>query len=81
MAAVATRKVIVIKAKNSLIGTIAIIYIGMAEVSGCIETVKIGQTVKKGQEIGYFEFGGSSHAIIFEKKAKLKFSLALYETG
>jgi len=29
--------------------------------------------VKKGQQIGYFMFGGSSHAIVFEKKANLKF--------
>ncbi len=29
--------------------------------------------MKKGQQLGYFMFGGSSHAIVFEKKAKLTF--------
>lgn len=53
----------------------------MAEASGCIATVNIGQTVKKGQEIGRFEFGGSSHVIVFEKKANLKFSQNFYEAG
>ena len=52
---------------------------GMAEVSSCVTTVNIGDHVAKGQEIGHFEFGGSSHAIVFEKKAKLRFSSSLYE--
>lgn len=69
----AARQVFLIKAKNPKIGKIAIIFIGMAEVSSCVPTVKIGETVKKGQQLGYFMFGGSSHAIIFEKKANLKF--------
>jgi phosphatidylserine decarboxylase len=45
----------------------------MAEVSSCIITVKIGDKVKKGQQLGFFMFGGSSHAILFEKKPNLKF--------
>jgi phosphatidylserine decarboxylase len=63
--------VVVINADNKHIGKIAIIYIGMAEVSSCVTTVNIGDHVTKGQEIGHFEFGGSSHTVIFEKKAKL----------
>jgi phosphatidylserine decarboxylase len=78
LSAVAARKVVVINAANHHIGKIAIIYIGMAEVSSCVTTVNVGDTVKKGQEIGHFEFGGSSHAIIFEKKAKLKFAKDFY---
>lgn len=73
MSAVAARKVIVIKSNNEKIGRIGIIFIGMAEVSSCVETVKIGEHVKKGQQLGYFMFGGSTHAMIFEKKAKLHF--------
>jgi phosphatidylserine decarboxylase len=65
LSSVAARKVVVIKAANPHIGKIAIIYIGMAEVSSCVTTVKIGDPVHKGDEIGHFEFGGSSHAIIF----------------
>ena len=70
---------IVLNASNLRIGKIAMIFIGMAEVSSCVTTVNIGDHVGKGQEIGHFEFGGSSHAIVFEKKAKLRFSSGLYE--
>jgi phosphatidylserine decarboxylase len=69
---------VVINSKNTHIGKIAIIYIGMAEVSSCITTVQVGDFVTKGQEIGHFEFGGSSHTIIFEKKANLIFNAGLY---
>ena len=48
LAAVATRKVFIIKASNFKIGKIALIFIGMTEVSSCVETVKVGQEVKKG---------------------------------
>ena len=41
--------------------------------SSCLSTVQIGRKVKKGDQLGYFMFGGSSHVLIFEKKAKLKF--------
>lgn len=65
--------VIVIKATNPKIGKIGIIFIGMAEVSSCVGTVKIGQQVKKGEQLGYFMFGGSTHAMVFQKKARLTF--------
>jgi phosphatidylserine decarboxylase len=52
----------------------------MAEVSSCITTVNIWDHVNKGDQIGHFEFGGSSHAIIFEKNAKLVFNNQLYST-
>jgi phosphatidylserine decarboxylase len=75
---VAARKVVVINSKYKHIGKVAIIYIGMAECSSCVSTVNIGDHVRKGQEIGHFEFGGSSHALVFEKKANLLFNTALY---
>ena len=46
----------------------------MGDISSCISSVSIGQIVKKGEEIGRFEIGGSSHAIIFEPGKKLKFT-------
>lgn len=45
----------------------------MAEVSTCVAKVKIGDKVKKGDQIGNFMFGGSSHLLVFEKKCNLKF--------
>ena len=78
LSSVSTRRIIVIEADNPDIGKIALVYIGMADISSCLSEVQKGQIVKKGEELGYFEIGGSSHCIIFESKAKLKFS-QLYE--
>jgi phosphatidylserine decarboxylase len=50
----------------------------MAEVSSCVATVKIGQHVRKGSDLGHFAFGGSTHLLIFQKKTKLKFTEKLY---
>ena len=52
----------------------------MAEVSGCVSEVKIGKKVKKGDPLGYFIYGGSSHAILFQKKVDLTFTSNLYNT-
>jgi phosphatidylserine decarboxylase len=74
------RQIYVIETGLANIGKVAIIEIGMAEVSGIKSVVTEGQTVKKGDLLGWFRFGGSSHAIIFSNKARnLKFSDAIYE--
>lgn len=52
----------------------------MAEVSSCNSIVNEGDTLQKGQQLGRFEFGGSSHVIIFDKKAKLRFNPNIYES-
>jgi phosphatidylserine decarboxylase len=45
--------------------------IGMTEVSTCDITVKEGQHVKKGDEIGMFHYGGSTHCVLFRKGVEL----------
>jgi phosphatidylserine decarboxylase len=45
--------------------------IGITEVSTCDITVKEGQYVKKGDEIGMFHYGGSTHCVLFEKGVEL----------
>ncbi len=47
----------------------------MAEVSSCEITVYEGQHVEKGDPVGMFHFGGSSHCLIFGKHVKLDFDL------
>lgn len=49
----------------------------MAEVSTCTTTHRAGDRVKKGEHIGEFRFGGSSHCLIFNKDCKLDFSSSL----
>jgi phosphatidylserine decarboxylase len=67
LSAVATRAIIFIEADNPKIGLMAFIGIGMTEVSTCDTTVKVGQHVKKGDELGMFHFGGSTHCLLFRK--------------
>lgn len=62
---VATRAVILIEADEPRIGLMAFVGVGMAEVSTCDITVKEGSRVEKGDEIGMFHFGGSTHCLLF----------------
>lgn len=64
---VAARAVILIDSDNEDIGLMAFIAVGMAEVSSCVLAVKEGSHVEKGDELGYFQFGGSTHCLIFKE--------------
>ncbi|KAJ6150381.1 phosphatidylserine decarboxylase family protein [Penicillium samsonianum] len=65
--AMSTRSVVFINADNPAIGLMAFIAIGMVEISSCEITVKEGQHVRKGDEIGMFHYGGSTHCLIFKR--------------
>ena len=69
--AVATRGIIYIQADNPAIGLVAFVGVGMSEVSTCDITVKEGDRVQKGDQIGMFHFGGSTHCVIFRKGVDL----------
>ncbi|QDS76509.1 hypothetical protein FKW77_005678 [Venturia effusa] len=69
----ATRLLIFIKADDPRIGLMAVLLVGMAEVSSCEAFVKAGQRVEKGQEIGTFHYGGSTHCLIFRPEVNLRF--------
>jgi phosphatidylserine decarboxylase len=73
LSAVATRAIIFIESDNPAIGLMCVMPIGMAEVSSCDITVKPGDTVKKGDELGMFHFGGSTHCLIFRPGVNLEF--------
>ena len=47
--------------------------VGMAEVSTCEMTVYVGQHVNKGDPIGVFHYGGSTHCLIFRPGVRLEF--------
>ena len=72
---VASRGVIFIEADNPKIGLMAVLFVGMAEVSSNDITVYEGQRIKKGDQLGMFHFGGSTHALIFRPQVKLDFDL------
>ena len=46
----------------------------MFEVSTCQVVVQEGDVLNNGDELGMFHFGGSSHCLIFQKDAKIKFN-------
>ena len=81
LTAVATRAVIFIEADNPDIGLMCVIAVGMAEVSSCEITVKAGDPVEKGQQIGMFHFGGSTHCLVFRPGVELDFQLYGLEPG
>lgn len=63
----ATRAIVYIEADEPAIGLMAFIGVGMVEVSTCDITVKAGDRVKKGDQLGMFHFGGSTHCLLFRK--------------
>lgn len=68
-ASVNTRGLVFIKADNKAIGTVCVIPIGITEISSVEITVKAGDKVKKGDQLGYFSYGGSTLALVFEHGA------------
>lgn len=70
----AARALIFIEAEDSAIGLMCFVAVGMAEVSTCQITVYQGQTVKKGDQLGMFHFGGSTHVLLFRPETKLTFN-------
>jgi len=69
----ATRAIIFIEADNPRIGLMCFLGVGMAEVSSCQITAYEGQRVNKGEQIGMFHYGGSTHCLIFRPSVKLEF--------
>lgn len=58
--------------ENKTLGKVAILPIGMAQVSSVVVNKKLkGDTVEKGDEISHFEFGGSDCVMLFEQKARV----------
>jgi phosphatidylserine decarboxylase len=78
---VAARALILIEADNPAIGLMCFLGVGMAEVSSCQITVGVGQHVQKGEQIGMFHFGGSTHCLLFRKDANIQFDTHGQEPG
>jgi len=72
---VAARAFIYIEADNPRIGLMCFVAVGMAEVSTCQITVYEGQHITKGEQLGMFHFGGSTHCLVFRPEVNLRFDL------
>jgi phosphatidylserine decarboxylase len=79
LAHVGTRALIFIEADDRSIGLMCLVAVGMAEVSSCVlkngEGIELqeGWHVNKGDQLGYFQFGGSTHCLVFRPQVRLKF--------
>jgi phosphatidylserine decarboxylase len=69
--AVATRALIFIEADNPTIGLMCFIAVGMDEISSCHVTVNENQQIMKGDELGTFHLGGSTHCLVFRPEVHL----------
>jgi phosphatidylserine decarboxylase len=78
LAHVAVRAIILIEADDPVIGLMAFVAIGVSEVSSCIipKHVTPGYHVGKGEELGYFQFGGSTYCLVFRPGAISDFAAA-----
>ena len=66
---VQTRGLIVV---DSPIGLVACLPMGMAQVSSVVITAEVGKTLHKGEELGYFQFGGSDFVMVFERSSNVQ---------
>ena len=66
-----TRGLIVI---DSPMGLVAVLPMGMAQVSSVVITAEEGRTLRKGEEISYFQFGGSDIVMLFESASNVNFT-------
>jgi len=68
---VQTRGLVVL---DSPAGLVACLPVGMAQVSSVVITAEVGSYIRKGEELGYFQFGGSDFVMVFEQRAGLQMS-------
>jgi phosphatidylserine decarboxylase len=77
LAHVAARAIILIDADDPVIGLMAVVLVGMSDVSSCVigPNIKPGHHVDKGEELGHFQYGGSTHCLVFRPGAIAEFTL------
>jgi len=56
---------------DSPIGLVACVPMGMAQVSSVVMTAEVGRELRKGEELGYFAFGGSDFVMVFEQRSNV----------
>lgn len=71
-----TRALIFIESPDPNIGMVCVMPIGITEISSISIQVYVGQYVAKGQQLGWFSYGGSSLALIFKQGAIDQFTVS-----
>ncbi len=76
-ASVNTRGLVYVESGDPTIGTVCVVPIGITEISSVSFSVKEGDAVKKGQELGRFSYGGSTLALVFQPGAIDRFTVTV----
>ena len=69
-----TRGLVVLE---TAIGLVAVLPMGMAQVSSVVLTAEQGVTLTKGEEISYFQFGGSDICLVFQRQSNVNITAAV----
>ena len=80
-ASVNTRGLVFIESGDPVIGMVCVMPIGITEISSVSFKVQAGDTVAKGAELGYFSYGGSSMAVVFQPGAIQSFTVPPNTSG
>ena len=62
---------------DTQIGLVAVLPVGMAAVSSVVLTAEVGASLHKGEELGYFQFGGSDVVVLFEARKRVDVSMVV----
>ncbi|HWM92277.1 MAG TPA: phosphatidylserine decarboxylase family protein [Thermoanaerobaculia bacterium] len=76
-----TRGLVFIESPDPKIGMVCVMPIGITEISSVTIGVQVGDQVKKGAELGYFSYGGSSLCLVFQRGAIDRFTVPPNESG
>lgn len=66
---VQARAIVVLESPH---GLVACIPVGMGHVSSVVVTAAVGMSLHKGEEMGYFQFGGSDFVMVFERRCNVE---------
>lgn len=66
------RAIIIIE--NPTLGLVAVLPMGMAQVSSVVLSCEVNKTLQKGDEISHFQFGSSDIVLVFQKDTNVTFA-------
>lgn len=81
MSCVNTRTLVFLESDDPAIGMVCLIAVGISEVSSIALSVRVGQRLDKGEEIGRFSYGGSSICLLFQPGVIRTFTVDVHDTG
>lgn len=81
MSCVNTRSLVFVESDDPAIGMVCLVAVGISEVSSISISVQVGHQVVKGDELGYFSYGGSSVCLIFQAGTVRDFTIDTSNVG